>query len=260
MSETSSDRVVETLRNDILTGRYRAGDRLPSERDLVEQLGVNRGAVREGLRALSQLGIVEVARGGARVREIEHASLDIVRHILELDRLPDATLVDQVLEVHSHLFSACVEMASVRGTDEELAAVRGHLQALRDAALDPDAYLDRLHAMIDGLVEASHNFIFGLMRRGLQLHFWERLEGQTDVTVRMPPDVLAPLASRLDAALAARDAEAASRAVFELMDAHRERVVKLLSAEQTRQLAGGVGAHLHEVFQLRAATDQEDRP
>lgn len=260
MPESSTDRVVETLRNDILTGRYRAGDRLPSERDLVEQIGVNRGAVREGLRALSQLGIVEVARGGARVQEIEHASLDIVGHILDLDHLPDATVVDQLLEVHSHLFSACVEMASERGTDEELAAVRSHLRALRDEGLDPVAYLDHLHEMIDGLVGASHNFIFGLMRRGLQLHFWERLEAQAEVTVRMPLEVLAPLATRLDQALATRDAAAAARAIFELMDAHRERVVKLLTAEQTRRLAGGVTEHLHQVFQLDSVAPQEDPP
>ena len=57
-SPSAVDRVVSQLRDDILGGRYRATDRLPSERELSEKLGVNRGAVREGLRTLAQLGIV----------------------------------------------------------------------------------------------------------------------------------------------------------------------------------------------------------
>ena len=110
MPESSAERVAQALRQDILTGRYRAGDRLPSERELVERLGVNRGAVREGLRELSQLGLVEVGPGGARAGRLEDASLDVVGYLLDLHEVPDALLVDQVLEVHAHLFSSCVRI------------------------------------------------------------------------------------------------------------------------------------------------------
>ena len=249
-AESSAERVVRTLRNDILTGRYRAGDRLPSERDLVEQVGVNRGAVREGLRSLSQLGIVEIGPGGARVCHIENASLDIVGHLLELSDVPDATLVDQLLEVHSFLFASAVRLATLRGTDAQLDEARGHLQAMQREDLDPVTYLNHIHQMIFVLVEASGNFVLRLLRHALKIQFWDRVESLHGVEARMPPDLHAPIASQLDNALAERDARQASELVYELMSEHRERVMKLLNDEQARHLAGRVTSHLHHLFEL----------
>lgn len=244
MRETAVDRVVQTLREDILTGRYRAGDRLRSERELAEQLGVGRGVVREALRVLAQLGLVEISPGGARVGRLDHASLDVLGHLLDLDRVPDAELVDQVLEVHAHLFSSCVRIAVMRGSDAQLDAVREHLAAIQREPLDSARYLAHLHGMVAGLVEASGNFVLRLMSRALQVQFWDRLEAQQDIALRMPQQQLLPLAKRLDHALALRDAPAAAEAVFELMALHRERVVKLLSSEQTHSLRSQVTRHL----------------
>ena len=50
----SVERVVRDLREDILRGRLRSGDRLASERDLAERIGVNRGAVREACELIMQ--------------------------------------------------------------------------------------------------------------------------------------------------------------------------------------------------------------
>ncbi len=253
VSETAVERVAQTLREDILTGRYRAGDRLPSERELAERAGVSRSAVREGLRTLAQLGLVEISPSGARVGALQNASLDIVGHLLDLHDVPDATLVDQILEVHTHLFSSCVRMAVIRGSDAELHAVRAHLHAIQHDELESSAYLEHLHGMVNGLVDASGNFVLRLLRQALKLQFWDRLEAQQDISVRMPQEVLAPLAHRLDQALEARDATSAAELVFELMSDHRERVVKLLNAEQARQLAGRVTSHLQHLFDLPAA-------
>lgn len=249
MPETAAQRVAQALRQDILTGRYRAGDRLRSERELAEQLGVNRGAVREALQGLAQQGLVQISPAGARVGRLDHASLDVVGQLLELHELPDVTLVDQVLEVHTHLFSSCVRMAVQRGSDEQLAEVRAHLAALQVEGLDPSAYLEHMHGMLHGLVDASGNFVLRLMRRALKLQFWDRLEALQDGTVRVPPEIITPLVRELDAALEARDATRATELVWELMSQHRERVVKLLTREQARQLRGPVTSHLAHLFE-----------
>jgi DNA-binding FadR family transcriptional regulator len=55
--------VVERIRSLIETGGLQAGDRLPSESDLVERLGVSRGALREAVRQLETLGLLSVAHG-----------------------------------------------------------------------------------------------------------------------------------------------------------------------------------------------------
>ncbi len=55
--------VFETIEEEILSGRLRPGERLPSETDLADQLGVNRSTAREGLRLLEQTGLVRREEG-----------------------------------------------------------------------------------------------------------------------------------------------------------------------------------------------------
>lgn len=63
--QSISDTVFDQLTAKILDGDIDAGEALPSERQLCELLGVNRGAVREALKRLQQAGLVEVRHGGA---------------------------------------------------------------------------------------------------------------------------------------------------------------------------------------------------
>ncbi len=59
-----SERISAELRDEILRGRYRPGERLPSERDLAQRFEVHRGAVREALKKLEQLGLAKIEAGG----------------------------------------------------------------------------------------------------------------------------------------------------------------------------------------------------
>lgn len=68
---TLREEAAGQIRTLILEGRFKPGDRLPSERDLVTRLGVSRGSVREALRSLEFGGLLEVRAGeGAFVREV----------------------------------------------------------------------------------------------------------------------------------------------------------------------------------------------
>lgn len=62
-----SSQVFRQLRDDILNETYQPGDRLPSERELCDILGVNRSSVREALKRLQQAGLVEIRHGGGTV-------------------------------------------------------------------------------------------------------------------------------------------------------------------------------------------------
>jgi len=58
-----TDQVVDGVKRMILTGELRPGDRLPVEKDLAAALGVSRGSLREGVRALAVLGVLDVRQG-----------------------------------------------------------------------------------------------------------------------------------------------------------------------------------------------------
>ena len=79
-----SDAVYDQLSREILEGRMLAGETLPAERALCQTLGVNRGAVREALKRLSQAGLVQVRHGGgATVLDFrETAGMDLLSGLL----------------------------------------------------------------------------------------------------------------------------------------------------------------------------------
>ena len=62
-SDTLYRQIAEIWREKIVTGEYKPGDALPSERDISESLGVSRIPVREAMKSLEYLGIVKQVRG-----------------------------------------------------------------------------------------------------------------------------------------------------------------------------------------------------
>jgi len=70
------DGAERALRNWLAPGRYRQGDRLPPERELIEIFGISRPSLREALRALSMLGVVKTLHGGgAYVSDLDARTL-----------------------------------------------------------------------------------------------------------------------------------------------------------------------------------------
>lgn len=232
-----SDRIEASLRDDILRGRYRAGDRLPSERELAERFGSHRGAVREAFRKLEQLGLAEIRPGGARAAPIEDASLDVVRHLMELEQPPDPVLFDQIFEVFGGLFAHAARLAAERADDRQRARVAEVLERLTERKLP----LAEEHALIHELsrlfVEASQNLVFVLVRNGLHTQFVERIENH-EALLRPPDAERVPLARALARAMAERDGAAAADAVHEMTLAVRRHAVAILRA--ARENGGAV--------------------
>jgi DNA-binding GntR family transcriptional regulator len=85
----SFDDVVEQVRGAIIDGSILAGERLPSERELAEQFGVSRATLREALRALEAVGLIEIrvgAHGGAFATEAAvERSVDFLRQMVDVE-------------------------------------------------------------------------------------------------------------------------------------------------------------------------------
>ena len=198
------NQLAGTLTDEILSGRYLAGDRLPSERELAVRFNVNRGAVREAMSRLSQLGVADIQPGGARVSPINEASLDIIGHLLASTRVPDAQLLGQIFEVVGRLLSMAAEALVERGQADDIEAVRARVLQLLDSGLDSEAHAAARIEMMRTIMITSGNLVCQLIAHGLFKQFAPTLEAVKPY-VQVDVEQFNRLARRLDSALASRD-------------------------------------------------------
>ena len=231
-----SQRIAAELRDDILRGHYRAGERLPSERELADRFAAHRGAVREALKKIEQLGIAEIRPGGARVLPLDHASLDVVRHLIELDSPPDPELFDQIFEVFGGLFSLAARLAAERASPEQRERAREILERLMQTGLPFAVEHELIQDLSKLFTEASDNMILTLVRRGLRTEVIERIEDH-ETLLRPPEAERQSLLQRVAEMIAAGDGPGASNAVYALTQAVRRNGVALLRAQRDSRIA-----------------------
>ena len=228
MAHPRRDSIAADLRTGILQGRWAPGDRLPAERDLATRLGAHRSSVREALRTLEQQGLVEIKIGsGARVREIEHASLEIARDLLFLDGVPNQPMLEQLLDVHELLVVGATRLAVEHAGPEQVAEARELLARLAAPTTGADEFIDTVDALLGLIVEASGNLVLQLARRAVNPLFDERFRA---VRRRFRPggELVGPIVDALLRAVERRDAPAAEDAVRRLLRENRSRALEAL--------------------------------
>ncbi len=115
-----SDSVLKQIKQSIINGTYRPGDKLPSEKELMEAFNVSRGSLREALRTLDEFGFIVVkpgASGGAYVRSEGMKSL--------ANRLYDIMLMeqisfDEILQVRLLVEPGMARLAAENRTQEDI--------------------------------------------------------------------------------------------------------------------------------------------
>ncbi|NUR57755.1 MAG: FadR family transcriptional regulator [Catenulispora sp.] len=127
-----TDEAIDKIKGMITEGRLRPGDRLPKEVDLAAELGLSRSSLREAVRALSLIHVLDVRQGdGTYVTSLEPGRLlEAMSFVVDFHR--DDTVLE-FLEVRRILEPAATAMAAQHITDEEVADLRAHLAALGPA-------------------------------------------------------------------------------------------------------------------------------
>jgi GntR family transcriptional regulator, transcriptional repressor for pyruvate dehydrogenase complex len=112
------EEIVRQIRTLISEGKLKSGDRLPPERDLAERFRVSRASVREALRSLESMGLIEIRLGeGTFVREI---SVDSLIEPLALVILTQREAVGELFEARRLLEPPIAGLAARRSTKEEV--------------------------------------------------------------------------------------------------------------------------------------------
>lgn len=156
------DQVIEQLRTAVRDGEWPIGERIPTEPELCEQLGVGRNTIREAVRALAHTGLLEVRQGdGTYVRATSEVSGAIRR--LAGSELREVLQVRRTLEVEG------AGLAATERTEEEVAELRA-LLARRATELAEGRWEDfaRTDAEFHGaVVRAGHNGLLTELYLGL---------------------------------------------------------------------------------------------
>ena len=135
--ETGPSAAITGILRYLQERRLQPGDRLPSERDLAERLGVGRNAVREALATLVTLRMVESRpNSGIYLRHMSReSSFEVMVMLAELGAPPADNEIVESMEVRAHLETLSVRLACERRNDEDLARLQVLLQQADEVLL-----------------------------------------------------------------------------------------------------------------------------
>ena len=205
------DLAVSQLREQVLSGQWPVGGRLPAETELAQRLEVGRSTVREAIRALVHAGLLETRQGsGTYVRSVTPGA-DWEPRLRRAAAL-------EVYEVREALEVQAARLAASRRTEADIEALRACL-AQRDRARGSDAsFVEADLAFHRSVVAAAHNPLLAEMFDSFVTVLREALLAvRADQGVRNVGSDAAH--ARLAAAIEAGDAAAAEQATHEQLDA-----------------------------------------
>lgn len=135
------EQIVAQIEQSIVKGALKPGDQLPAERDLAQQFGVSRTAVREAVKALREKGLVEAYPG--RGTFIINGTPPSIRQ--SLDRMIRADHQDgtaHLVEVREILEPEIAALAASHADEEAIASMREAIAVMDAAKNDPEAFIE----------------------------------------------------------------------------------------------------------------------
>ncbi|HEY8544028.1 MAG TPA: FadR/GntR family transcriptional regulator [Acidimicrobiales bacterium] len=220
-----SSSVVEHVRELVASGQLAPGDRLPAERDLAERLGVGRNSIREALRELQMLGLVEARRGsGTFVRAAEPSAIMApFQTVISLS----AAAVDDVMAFRRMFEPEVAAMAAMHINGDRMAmlanALRRFDEAIESEGHPVDADVD-FHEVV---AQCTGNAVVIAIQHALAQLFADMRKRLSSSTYRSGNRV-ARGHQALFGAIVAGDAEAAR----DVMREHLDEVEKSLEVWQ----------------------------
>ena len=234
------------LKEMIRDGKCRPGERLPNERDLAHHLGVSRPSLREAIRALAAMNILEVRHGdGTYVTSLDP---ELLAEPLQLILAIDDSAIFSLFEVRRLIEPAAAGLAAERATSQERDLLRRELERGMACQSQPAALIEHDTALHRLVHQAAHNALLvsvsaslsGLARRA-------RLR-----TVQLPEN--ARLTMEEHRAYVEAICEGQPTAAAAAMLQHLQRIERQLRADHTGSTrAGRIGSRSYAVQRARDA-------
>nr|WP_269813385.1 FadR/GntR family transcriptional regulator [Ornithinimicrobium sediminis] len=178
-----TDQAIIKIKDMIISGELRPGDRLPPEQGLSERLGLSRSSLREAIKALTMFRVLNVRRGdGTYVTSLRPSLLaEALSFVVDLHQ--DSSILE-LMEVRRILEAAAVRRAAGRVTEEQLQAL---WQAIPDTTVDAEELVEADLTFHRLLAQASGNeylegMLDGLSANTVRARIWRALAEENAVT------------------------------------------------------------------------------
>jgi len=150
------EQIVQQVEDSIHKGALKAGDQLPPERELAQQFGVSRTAVREAVKALHEKGLVE-AYPGRGTFITDGTSYSMRQSLDRMVKVGQAEGSAFLAEVRAILEPEIAALAATRADTEDLSSMREQVAVMDGACKDPEAFIEADLDFHLALAEAAAN-------------------------------------------------------------------------------------------------------
>lgn len=162
-TERLSDQVATQLQSLVLNNAIKPGEKLPSERELCELLGVSRTVVREAVRSLVVKGLLEVRQGGGTIVRAPDPALVSEMMSLMLRTSSGDVAFTHVQEARRLLEVELAALAAERRSDVDLAQMQAQLAIMLEYAADAERWAEADVAFHAAIANATHNPLFPVL-------------------------------------------------------------------------------------------------
>jgi GntR family transcriptional repressor for pyruvate dehydrogenase complex len=220
--------LTKRLLDYIFSGSIKVGQRLPAERQLAEALGVGRSAIREAIKALTVLGVLEVRQGDGTY--LKRTDSTLLTQVIEWGLLLGEQSTLDLIEARKVIEIAVCRFAAERGTDQEIDELSRIMDRMKT---EPSSFIEHDVSFHLKLAEMSRNTVLKDVLSSIQslLRTWIKLviesAGETEFSYR---DHLA-----VYEAVARRDPEAAALAMQRHMEDATQRLLKVIQKEDEKK-------------------------
>ena len=146
---------LERIKELILAGRFPPGSKLPPERELSAVLGISRSSVREAIRALSHMNIVEARHGQGTF--VTSLSPQLLIEPLRFVMAADDDVIYELFELRKIVETGAARLAARRITGTQIAELQRHYGQLVASVHDAEAFLEHDVAMHELIARAAGN-------------------------------------------------------------------------------------------------------
>ncbi|MEA2526432.1 MAG: GntR family transcriptional regulator, transcriptional repressor for pyruvate dehydrogenase complex [Thermomicrobiales bacterium] len=164
--ESMATQVARRLVEYIISGEIEPGARMPSERQLAEAFGVGRSAMREALKSLSLIGLIDVRQGDGTY--LKRADAALLPQIIEWGLLIGEQRTMDLVEARQHIEIDIAELAALRRTDDDLADLERIIQRMERSSNDYTAFVEADVAFHLRLAEAARNSVLRDIHSSIQ--------------------------------------------------------------------------------------------